>query len=197
MQASVEFFTGQNDFSNITVGVVGAGKVGGRLIGHLIESGGARVVAMDPVAEMRTEILAKYPDVVFVESIQDMLAQRPTVISPNAMGGFVTEDLVPDLTAAGVSLVCGGANNQLAEDSDALRLAERGIVYAPDFVINAGGVINVGDELDPGGYDASRVAKRVAAIEQTLDAIFKESASSGESTNAIALARARKRIETG
>ena len=192
MQASVEFFTGKNDLSNITVGVVGAGKVGGRLIGHLIESGGARVVAIDPVAEMRTEILAKYPDVVFVESIQDMLAQRPTVISPNAMGGFVTAALVPDLTAAGVSLVCGGANNQLADATVGDLLAEAGILYAPDFMVNCGGVIQVAEELVGANVDKAR--QQVLQVYSTTLEVLESASKAGITPVAAAEAKAWERI---
>ena len=179
-----------DDFSSKRVALQGCGKVGLGVIERLLARG-AQVFAADTDqvgVEAARSIGAK------IVSPEQILTQEVDLLAPCAVGAVLNAQSIGQLQCRAVA---GGANNQLAEDSDALRLAERGIVYAPDFVINAGGVINVGDELDPGGYDASRVAKRVAAIEQTLDAIFKESASSGESTNAIALARARKRIETG
>lgn len=192
MQAAVEFLTGRNDLSQSTVGVVGAGKVGGRLISHLIESGGAKVIAMDPLASIRAEISTQYPDVTFVDSFDEMLAAGPSIISPNAMGGFVTSELIPQLSAAGVSLVCGGANNQLAESRVGDLLAAAGILYAPDFMVNCGGVIQVAEELV--GADVNRAREQVMKVYQTTLEVL-ESAKIAEITPvAAAEAKAWERI---
>ena len=192
MQATVEFLTGRNDLSQSTVGVVGAGKVGGRLISHLIESGGAKVIAMDPLASIRAEISTQYPDVTFVDSFDEMLAAGPSIISPNAMGGFVTSELIPQLSAAGVSLVCGGANNQLAESRVGDLLAAAGILYAPDFMVNCGGVIQVAEELV--GADVNRAREQVMKVYQTTLEVL-ESAKIAEITPvAAAEAKAWERI---
>ncbi len=192
MQAAVTFTTGRNNLSQSTVGVIGAGKVGGRLIGHLIESGGAQVIAMDPVASVRAEILAQYPDVIFVDSFQEMLAVRPTIISPNAMGGFITSELVSQLTTAGVSLVCGGANNQLDEPRVGDLLAAAGILYAPDFMVNCGGVIQVAEELV--GANVDRAREQVMKVYPTTLEVLESAKIAGITPVAAAEAKAWERI---
>jgi valine dehydrogenase (NAD+) len=192
MQAAVEFVSGRNDLSQSTVGVIGAGKVGGRLISHLIESSGAKVIAMDPIASIRAEITAKYPDVEFVDSFEEMLAVRPSIISPNAMGGFVTSEMIPDLTAAGVSLVCGGANNQLAEARVGDLLAAAGILYAPDFMVNCGGVIQVAEELV--GADVDRARDQVMKVYQTTLEVLESAKIAQITPVAAAEAKAWERI---
>jgi valine dehydrogenase (NAD+) len=192
IQASVEFLSGRNDLSQSVVGVVGAGKVGGRLISHLIESGGAKVIAMDPIANARSEILAKYPDVEFVDSIEEMLAARPSIISPNAMGGFITSELIPDLTTAGVTLICGGANNQLADPHVGDLLAAAGILYAPDFMVNCGGVIQVAEELV--GADVERAREQVMKVYQTTLEVLESAKNTQITPVAAAEAKAWERI---
>lgn len=192
MQAAVEFMSGNNDLSRSTVGVIGAGKVGGRLISHLVESGGAKVIAMDPLASIRAEIGAQYPDVVFVDTFEEMLAARPSIISPNAMGGFITSGLVPGLTAAGVSLVCGGANNQLAETGVGDLLAAAGILYAPDFMVNCGGVIQVAEELV--GADVARARAQVMKVYQTTLEVLESAKIAQITPVAAAEAKAWNRI---
>jgi valine dehydrogenase (NAD+) len=192
MQAAVEFAGGSNDLSQSTVGVIGAGKVGGRLIGHLIESGGAQVVAMEPVASVRAEILAQYPDVIFVDSLKEMLAAGPSIISPNAMGGFVTSELVSPLKNAGVSLVCGGANNQLAEPAVGDLLAAAGILYAPDFMVNCGGVIQVAEELV--GANVARAREQVMNVYATTLGVLTSAQNAGITPVAAAEAKAWERI---
>lgn len=192
MQAAVEFLSGRNDLSRSTVGVVGAGKVGGRLISHLIESGGAKVIAMDPLPSVRAEISAQYPDVDFVDSFEEMLAARPSIISPNAMGGFITAELVPGLTAAGVTLVCGGANNQLAEARVGDLLATEGILYAPDFMVNCGGVIQVAEELV--GADVEKAREQVLKVYQTTREVLESAKIAKITPVAAAEAKAWERI---
>lgn len=192
IQAAIEFLNGSNDLSQSTVGVVGAGKVGGRLISHLIESGGAKVIAMDPLPSVRAEISDQYPDVVFVESFEEMLAARPSIISPNAMGGFITSELIPGLTAAGVTLVCGGANNQLAEARVGDLLAAEGILYAPDFMVNCGGVIQVAEELV--GADVERAREQVMKVYQTTREVLESAKIAKITPVAAAEAKAWDRI---
>lgn len=192
MRAAVEFLSGHHDLSQSTVGVIGAGKVGGRLISHLIESGGATVIAMDPVASVRSEISTKYPNIVFVDSFEEMLAAGPSIISPNAMGGFITAELIPGLTTAGVSLVCGGANNQLAEPKVGDLLASAGILYAPDFMVNCGGVIQVAEELV--GANVDRAREQVLKVYQTTLHVLESAKIAGITPVAAAEAKAWERI---
>ena len=87
------------------------------------------------------------------------------VLAPCALGGVLDQTTIPHLRAP---IVCGAANNQLAHDGLADDLAARGILYAPDFVANAGGIINISVELEPGGYDPDEARRRVATIEETM-----------------------------
>ena len=98
---------------------------------------------------------------------------------------------VPDIRA---TIVAGSANNQLALHEDARLLMSRGILYAPDYVINAGGLINVAAELAPGGYDAEQAMRRVADIPATLAAIFRRADEERRPTNELAAAMATERI---
>ncbi len=164
MRAGAEAALGTADLSGVTVGVIGAGKVGGRLIGHLIRDR-AQVIALDPSAAARSSLDAEYPNAItWVDSLAELLAYRPQVLSPNALGGAISEALVEDLAAAEVRLVCGGANNQLATDRVGDLLDHAGIVYAPDFCVNCGGVIQVAEELTGADLDRAR-----ATVERVFD----------------------------
>lgn len=154
MQASAREVFGSDDLTGRRIAVVGAGKVGGRLIEHLAGAG-ADVLALDPSAEAREAVLAVAPGTRFVDTLDDLLAAGPDVLSPNALGGLLTADLADRLP---VRLVCGGANNQLADPAVGALLADRGIVYAPDFMVNCGGVIQVAEELVGGDLDRARLA---------------------------------------
>ena len=94
----------------------------------------------------------------------------------------------------GAPIVAGAANNQLAGDDVASMLAERGVLWAPDFVVNAGGIINISVELDPGGYDARRAGKRVRGIGATLQRIFDDAQARSVTPLAAALELARTRL---
>lgn len=178
------------EFADKRVAVQGCGSVGLGLIERLLAAG-AQVQAAD--TEDRGAEAARKLGAVIVAP-DEILFQDVDVVAPCAVGAVLNAESIPMLRC---KVIAGGANNQLAEEADAQRLAERGIVYAPDFVINAGGVINVGAELDPEGYDEQRVLERVGRIEPTLHAIFVEATETGRTTAEIAVERARKRIESG
>lgn len=179
-----------DDFKGLRVAVQGCGNVGLGVIERLI-AGGASVIAadIDPAATSR----AQQAGAVIVDNDR-ILTQTVDVVSPCGIGAVINAQSIVEMDCR---VIAGAANNQLATEADGDRLAERGIVYAPDFVINAGGLINVSDEIDPSGYDAGRVDKRVAAIGTTLDEIFSISAENGQTTAATAIAMARQRIEHG
>lgn len=176
------------DFEGLTVAVQGCGNVGFGVIEQLI-AGGSRVLAsdIDPAAAER----ARRAGAIIVDN-DDILSADVDVFAPCGIGAILNEHSIGRLQAR---VIAGAANNQLATDADAVRLAERGIVYAPDFVINAGGLINVADEVDPEGYDGTRVAGRVSAIETTLDDIFAESGRNARTSAQTALDMARARID--
>jgi leucine dehydrogenase len=113
------------------------------------------------------------------------------IVAPCALGGMVNGHSVPLLRC---EIVCGAANNQLAHDGLADDLKARGILYAPDFIANAGGLINVATELDPEGYDAGRTRRRALGIEETMEHIYDEAEHSGGTPLLAAYALARRRL---
>jgi valine dehydrogenase (NAD+) len=109
----------------------------------------------------------EHPAVRAVSSTDELLAEQLDVYSPNALGGALTDEVVETLTA---TIVCGGANNQLAHPGVEKRLEERGILYAPDFCVNSGGVIQVADELE--GFSFERAQQRASGILDTTRRVF-------------------------
>jgi valine dehydrogenase (NAD+) len=152
MQASAEHAWGSASLRGRTVGVEGVGKVGRRLVDHLVEAE-ADVVVCDVSTEATEAVHARHPEVRVVPGIDALLAANLDILAPCALGGTLTEQVASGLTAR---IVCGGANNQLAHHGVEKLLADRGVIYAPDYVVNAGGVIQVADELSGFNFDRAR-----------------------------------------
>jgi valine dehydrogenase (NAD+) len=188
MQASCQVVFGTDDLDGRRIAVVGAGKVGGRLIGHLADAG-ADVSVFDRSPVARAALLEAHPRVHLADSVEELLEADPEVLSPNAMGGLLTADLVGRLQ---VRLVCGGANNQLADPSVGDLLAERGIVFAPDFMVNCGGVIQVAEELVGGDLDRARA--RTEQVRGTTLRVLERAATEGITPVAAAEREAEERI---
>ena len=168
--------------------VQGVGKVGLALVRLLIEAGAD--VAVSDVDHRRLE----EAEVLGARRVTNDAAHREPcdVLSPCATGASLNEQTIGEL---GCRIVAGGANNQLATAQDDDRLQGRGVLYAPDFAINAGGLINVADELGPGGYDRARALATTERIEPTLRRIFEESKRTGTPPGRVALRLARERID--
>jgi valine dehydrogenase (NAD+) len=158
MRAAAEHAWGSASLEGRLVGVEGVGKVGHRLAGHLTEAG-ARVVICDVSSDAVQRVQAAHPGVEAVGSRAELLARPLDIYSPCAMGGALNDETVATLSAR---IVCGGANNQLAHPGLEKVLADRGILYAPDYLVNAGGVIQVADELH--GFNAERAQVRAEQI---------------------------------
>lgn len=170
------------------VAIQGVGKVGRRLAAHLAADG-ARLTLADVDQESVEALAAELgAEVVPVELVSRVECD---VFSPNALGGAIDDESIRELRCA---IVAGGANNQLAEDRLGDSLRERGILYAPDFVINAGGVIQISDELQPGGYQEARARARTEAIADRLREIFAVAEAEGISTATAAERVAEARI---
>ncbi|MEA2323660.1 MAG: leucine dehydrogenase [Solirubrobacteraceae bacterium] len=183
--ASCERAFGSTSLKGRSVAVVGLGSVGLRLARLLARRGATLVVAdIDERRRADAERLgARWatPD--------RALTAEVDVLAPCALGGMLNEETVPRLQAP---VIAGAANNQLADDAVADVLAGRGILWAPDFVANAGGIINISVELEPEGYDPRRARHRVQGIRDTLQAIY--DAAGGDTTPlraAMDLARRR------
>jgi valine dehydrogenase (NAD+) len=173
MRASAQAKWGDPTLHGRRVGVAGVGKVGHHLVEHLLKDG-AEVVITDVRGEAVERITSRHPQVTAV-SDADVLVRTPLdVYAPCALGGALNDDSVPALTA---TIVCGAANNQLAHPGVEKDLADRGILYAPDYVVNAGGVIQVADELH--GFDFERARAKATKIFDTTLAIFERAAADG------------------
>ena len=166
MRACAEYLWGSTSLAGRTVGVEGVGKVGHRLAGHLLEDG-ARVVVFDTSPAAVERVIASHPEVTVAASREDLVSGRLDVYSPCALGGAVDDATVELLSAR---IICGGANNQLAHPGVEKLLADRGIVYAPDYLVNAGGVIQVADELH--GFSFERAEAKAAQILATTRQIL-------------------------
>ncbi|MGH3745084.1 MAG: Glu/Leu/Phe/Val dehydrogenase dimerization domain-containing protein [Mycobacteriales bacterium] len=157
MRAGAEAVWGSPTLAGRRVGVAGIGKVGRHLVEHLLRDRASVVVSdIDPVAVGR--LASTHPEVEVLDP--DALPTAALdVYAPCAMGAALDDETVPALRAA---LVCGAANNQLAHDGIEKQLADRGILYCPDYVVNAGGLIQVADEIE--GYVAERARARALGI---------------------------------
>jgi valine dehydrogenase (NAD+) len=166
MRAAAEHIWGTTSLAGRTVGVEGVGKVGRRLVDHLIADGG-RAVIYDTNPAAVDRVRTEHPEVSVAPTREELLASPLDVYSPCALGGALDDTAVEVLSAR---IVCGGANNQLAHAGVEKMLADRGIVYAPDYVVNAGGVIQVADELR--GFSFERARARAEQIYDTTRQIL-------------------------
>jgi valine dehydrogenase (NAD+) len=166
MRAAAEHAWGQPTLGGRKVGVAGVGKVGRYLLQHLTEDG-ANVVVTDPNEAAIAWVRSTYPQVDVVADVHALLAADIDVYAPCAMGGALNDETVG---ALGAKIVCGAANNQLAHPGVEKVLADRGVLYAPDYVVNAGGVIQVADEID--GFNFDRAKSRASRIFDTTKEIL-------------------------
>ena len=166
MRASAEAVWGTSSLSGRSVGVAGVGKVGRHLVRHLVEDG-ASVVVTDVNPAAVAAVQAEHPDVREVADADAMVAMPLDVYAPCALGRALDDAVVEKLTA---KIVCGAANNQLAHEGIEKMLQDRGVLYAPDYMVNAGGLIQVADELE--GFSFDRAQQRAAKIFDTTAQVF-------------------------
>jgi len=152
MRACAEHVWGSTSLDGKTVGIEGVGKVGHRLVDHLVADG-ARVVIFDTSQAALERVRAQHPAVSVAASRAELISSQLDVYSPCALGGAVDEMTAEVLSAR---VICGGANNQLAHPGVEKVLSDHGIVYAPDYLVNAGGVIQVADELHGFSFDRAK-----------------------------------------
>jgi valine dehydrogenase (NAD+) len=165
MRACAEAVWGAPTLSGRTVGVAGVGKVGHHLVKHLVDDG-ARVVVTD-VNPAAVEAMVQQYGATAVADTDAMVRAEIDVYAPCALGGALTDEVVDVLTA---TIVCGAANNQLEHPGVEKALADRGILYAPDYCVNSGGVIQVADELE--GFSFERAERRASGVFETTQAVF-------------------------
>ncbi|WP_303829015.1 Leu/Phe/Val dehydrogenase [Asticcacaulis taihuensis] len=187
IEAAVKARLGRSDLAGVRVAVQGLGHVGSYLCEELFNLG-VRLVVADINAERVSEMRDRFG----AESVpvRDILLQAVDVVAPCALGGAISEDVARQLQA---TIVAGAANNQLLTPQAGVILGERGILYAPDYVINAGGIIMVAGEIS-GHNDEAHILEQVDAIGPRLADIFAKAKSANVITNVVADSMARDKI---
>jgi leucine dehydrogenase len=186
MLACAEKAFGTKSLKGLHVALQGLGAVNYGLLKYLAQEG-AKVAACDISAEAVTRAQKEFGvQVVSPEAIYDVACD---IFSPGALGAIINPQTIPRLKC---KVVAGAANNQLATEKDGEELLKRGVLYAPDFAINAGGVINIAHERD--GYDREKAYAHVAKIYDTVKKILEESAADRLPTNAVANRIAENRV---
>jgi leucine dehydrogenase len=188
IKAAVRHRLKREDLQGIRVAIQGLGHVGYALARLLRQDGAELIVAdLDPMRADRAAFEFK-ARVVAPEAVMGVEAE---VLAPCALGGVINDLTVPFLNCA---IVAGAANNQLLEARHGAALRARSILYAPDYVINAGGVINIAQELHPAGYDRQRALAQVNGIGSTLREIFERADQERLPTDQIADRMAEDRL---
>ena len=188
MRAAAEHTWGSPTLAGRTVGIAGLGKVGRYLADHLLAEG-ATVVAADVNEAALAWARAAHPQIELVADTLALITSDIDVYAPCALGGALDDDTVPILRA---KVVAGGANNQLAHPGIEKTLQERGILYAPDYVVNAGGVIQVADEIE--GFNFERAKLRATGIFDTTRRILQLADEEGVSPAVAADRLAERRM---
>ncbi len=173
MRAAAAHRWGEPSLAGRRVGVAGVGKVGRHLVDHLVSDGAlVTVTDVDPAAVAR--VRAVHAEIAAVADTAALVRADLDVYAPCALGHALTDEVAETLRA---QVVCGGANNQLAHPGVEKALAERGCLYVPDYLVNAGGVIQVADEL--AGFDFERARAKAGRIFQTTQAVLARAAEEG------------------
>ena len=188
IRAAMKKLHGDESFSGRKVAIQGVGHVGAELC-RLLSEAGAELLVADVNRENLRRVAAAMP--VTEVAPTDILFADVDVLAPCALGNVINSETIPRIRAR---IVAGAANNQLSREIDGERLAARGILYAPDYVINAGGVISVAREYI-GDSSEDEVLAEVSRIRERLEQIFDEAEKTGRPTNVIADELARRIVE--
>lgn len=191
IETGLEELTGSSSLRGRRVAVRGVGQVGSSLVSRLVDKG-ASVIIADIDHSRATSIQKIYPSVVVV-SPDEIMRQQVDVYAPCALGDEFSITSIPQLSC---TMVCGGANNQLAFPEAGKLLFERKITYIPDYAANAGGLISVVDELNVGGYSKERVMTRIEDVQNTIREIIRTSREQKVPTNLIADRIAESRFKS-
>ena len=186
MQASTRFLWNSDELAGVTVAIQGCGNVGYHLA-KLLHKAGAKLI----VSDVNDNNLSRVVDEFAAEPVQpnEIYDVRADVFAPCALGGVINDETIPALN---VRIVAGSANNQLLEERHGTMLQDRNILYAPDYVANAGGVLNGCTELL--GWEAEFAARKVDEIYDTILRIFESAQAEGITTNKAADRLAEERL---
>jgi len=190
IETAVKVRLGKDSIDGLTVAVQGIGHVGAHLC-RLLHEAGAKLLVADVNRDNLTQISAEFA--VDIVAPAEILYADADVLAPCALGNILTSATIPKIKA---QVIAGAANNQLSIEDDGARLSERNILYAPDYVINAGGIINISHEYHRDSSE-DRVRADIDQIPARLQAIFKAASETGRPTNELADELARRLIAAG
>ncbi len=188
IRACLERYFGDGTIQGKHFAIQGVGHVGSR-IARLLAEAGAKLTIADTSEDHLRSVCSEVTATAI--SAHHLLQTECDVLVPCAIGGVINPETVPALRC---KIIAGAANNQLEGEGTEAALTARGIMYAPDFAINAGGVILCADELEEGGFTPKRVDERVSRIYHTVGRILDEAKRTGELTGTIAVRLAKERI---
>ncbi|HEY4255343.1 MAG TPA: Glu/Leu/Phe/Val dehydrogenase dimerization domain-containing protein [Chlamydiales bacterium] len=191
IQATVKKLFGSDSLEGKTVAVQGLGNVGHNLVEYLFWAGADLILA--DIDAIKAATLARKFGARTV-STDEILTVKCDVFAPCALGGVINDRTIGHFRCKAIA---GSANNQILKDQDALTLQERGILYAPDFVVNAGGLLNVAAELQEQGYSPSMPRQQAHRIYDTLLAVYEIAERNRQSTHEAAIALAEYRLKYG
>ncbi len=180
IKATAKVALGRDSLEGVTVAVQGLGKVGYDLCRYLHKDGAKLIVGNRSNKQALEKAADEFGAVVV--GTNEILTAQCDILAPCALGAILNPNTIPNLNCKAVA---GAANNQILDDASGLALKARGIYYAPDFVINGGGVINAAAEVD-GPYDEKAVLVKVDNIYNTIEHILTESKATGEPEGVIA-----------
>ena len=190
IESAVKARLGRSSLEGLKVAVQGVGHVGAHLC-TLLHEAGAKLVIADVNRRNLNAVTAQLPARIVAPA--EILFADVDVLAPCALGNVLTSVTIPNIKAR---VIAGAANNQLSTAADGQHLADREILYAPDYVINAGGIINVAHEFH-GDSSEKAVRADIAKIPLRLEAIFREAQDTGRPTNELADELARRIISAG
>jgi len=171
MEAAWEHLTSSRRLNGVRVSVQGAGNVGFPLIQRLYAAGAFMAVS-DPSPSALDRVRALSAEIAIIDSLDSIYRVEADIFAPCAVGGTVNEATIPILAQSGVRLILGAANNIVERDSNAAQIAERNILFVPDFAVNYLGIVNCANE--PWGYRAADVEKVVATVYPLVREILNE-----------------------
>jgi len=189
IKAAAKTLWGSDSLIDKKIAIQGLGNVGAKLARHLFWEGA--VLYVSDLDEVQVENVCREYSATRVDK-NKILFQECDILSPCAMGGIVNDQTIPKLNC---QVIAGSANNQLHHEALGMELMCQGILYAPDFAINAGGIINASVEFDEGGYRASHAMARTNKIYNTLLSIFEMSQAQGKTTDQVAFQLAEYKLK--
>ncbi|MBI5529983.1 MAG: hypothetical protein HY918_00580 [Candidatus Doudnabacteria bacterium] len=187
LEESLKEIFGDKSLSNRSFAIQGAGKIGTAFLKHLYGKTKTIYIADSNLQKLK-EVKKAFPKVI-ITSVEDIFKQKVDVLSPCAMGHVLNSETIKQIRAP---LIVGGANNQLASPEIGNTLFKQGILYAPDYIVNGGGMISVVSEYENSKINDSKIIKKLDIIPQTLGKVIKKSLQQKLATNIVADRMAEK-----